>query len=531
MASVVKGYIVDIHCREIFKGSVEVENGVISRMNRHDTPEEVYILPGFVDSHVHIESSMLTPSHFASLAAAHGTVAVVADPHEIANVCGIEGIEYMIEEGRDAPLKIFYTVPSCVPATPFENAGARLGVKEVESLIARTEFVALGEMMNYPGVLHEDPEVMGKIQATLRCGKPVDGHAPMLSGEWLEKYIAAGISTDHEACTLSEAEEKIRKGMKIQIREGSSAKDFAALMPLLAACPDRVMFSRDDWKAVNLLDSHIDGMVRQALSAGYDLFNVLRAASLNPVEHYNLPVGLLRLGDCADFIVVDNLTDLHVEEVWSNGARVNTGKWKEASPRIINSFEADEITPSQLGLRYEEGVQIPVIGVADGSIVTRKESAIYIPSSFAAQDVCKVVVLNRYAAKSCPAVSFVRGMGLREGAIASSVAHDSHNIVAVGTSDEYLASVINLLIRHKGGIAARNGEKMAFAALPVGGIMSTKTGEAFTKDYHAVEQLIARIGTSLSSPLMTLSFLCLPVIPELRLTDRGLFDVTSFSFL
>jgi len=500
-----------------------------------------YIMPGFIDAHVHIESSMLTPAQFARLAVVHGTVATVSDPHEIGNVLGVKGVEYMIEDGKRVPFKFCFGAPSCVPATTFETAGATISVKEVRQLLALKEIGYLAEMMNFPGVLHEDPEVMMKIQWAKAFNKPIDGHAPGLRGEAAKKYIETGISTDHECFTYEEALEKLQLGLDyILIREGSAAKNFEALIPLLADYPTRLMFCSDDKHPDNLVEGHINQLVKRALAKGHKLFDVLRVACLNPALHYRLPVGLLREGDPADFIMVDNLEDFNVLETYINGQKVaerGVSFLPDLRSPMVNQFDCRPCHSADLAIEAPaEQVRLKVIEALDGQLITnalefpaRIKKGYIVPD--VENDILKIVVVNRY--RQAPvAVGFIKNFGLKEGAIASSVAHDSHNIIAVGCDDESLAKAINLVIEAKGGVSAIQDDKTTFLlALPIAGLMSDEDGYEVARQYTAIDDFVKKIlKSSLTSPFMTLSFMALLVIPSLKMSDLGIFDGRSFNF-
>lgn len=534
----IRAHIVDIHTRRIFAGEVHVEAGKIIRITPVEGPVEGYLLPGFVDAHVHIESSMLVPSEFARLATPHGTVATVSDPHEIANVLGTPGVEFMLENAAEVPFKFHFGAPSCVPATAFETAGAVMDAAEVERLLARPDIWYLSEMMNFPGVLHGDPECMAKIAAALRLGKPVDGHAPALRGTDLERYFAAGITTDHECFTCEEGLEKLRLGMKVLIREGSAAKNFEALIDLLPQFPEQIMFCSDDKHPDDLMRGHINQLVVRALKHGCELFDVLRAACLHPVAHYRLPVGLLREGDAADFILVDNLDDFRVLQTWIDGRIVaengvsNMGRIETGMP---NRFEVSPKTPADFALPAEAGAVARVIQAIDGAIVTGAATHAVVVREGRAEadkeaDVLKIAVVNRY--HDAPiALGFIRGFGLKTGALASCVAHDSHNIVAVGCDDESLCRAVNLVIESRGGVSATGNGIDKALALPVAGILSNAPGETVAAQYSEVDQFAREtLGSALHAPFMTLSFMALPVIPSLKMTDLGLFDVEKFDF-
>ena len=530
------GQIVDLVHSRIFPGQVFVSDGSIVEVKELDKADPRFIMPGFVDSHIHIESSMVPPTEFARMAVGHGTVAAVCDPHEIANVMGVEGIDYMVRNGKRGHFKFFFGAPSCVPATPFETSGANLDADTIETLMARDDIYFLAEMMNYPGVLAGDPEVLRKIQTAQRHGKSIDGHAPMVTGPDIQRYIQSGISTDHECYAIEDALEKLKLGMKILIREGSAAKNFDALIPLMAQYPDRLMFCSDDKHPNDLMKGHINLLVKRALQKGYKLMDVLRAASLNAVQHYRLSVGLLQPGDDADFIVVDSINDFNVLQTYIRGrlmaeeGRCCMPYRKEAA---CNRFCAVPITPTDLRVP-DEGKPIKVIACMEGNLITN--TIVAMPKvlegnlvSDTTRDILKMVVLNRYQ-PSKPAVGFINHVGLKRGALATSVAHDSHNIVAVGCSDEDIARAINLLVLTQGGMVACSETEFALLPLPVAGLMSLEEGRQVAEDYERADRLAHDFGCTLTSPFMTLSFMSLLVIPELKLSDRGLFDVTRFEF-
>ncbi len=534
----ISGNVVDVIEKTIFPGTVFVSNGVICEIKKEKSVKySKYILPGFIDSHIHIESSMLTPSEFARNAVRFGTIATVSDPHEIANVCGIEGVQFMLEDSSKTPLKFFFGAPSCVPATNFETSGARFGLKEIEFLFKELEISYLSEMMNFPGVINDDHEVISKIEIAHKFDVPIDGHSPGLRGDDLVKYISKGILTDHESLTIEEAEEKILNGMKILIREGSAAKNFQELIPLIKRYPSMVMFCSDDLHPFDLEKGHINLLVKRALQMGFDLFDVLRAASLNPVTHYNLPVGLLKVGDDADFIVVDSLENLNILETYIQGRLVaKEGKYlieKEHS-KIVNNFNIKTIDVDSIKLKPNGKNSARIIGAKDNSLVTTSlVDTVKVEDGYAVSDVerdiLKIVVVNRYV-QSKPSIGFVKGFGLTRGAIATSVAHDSHNIIAVGVDDESIVKAINLIIENKGGMAFVDENTKVILSLPIGGLMSYLSLEDISEKYLQIENLIKDAGSKLTSPLMTLSFMSLLVIPSLKIGDKGLFDVVQFTF-
>lgn len=537
----IRGNIVDIKAKNILYGEVIVEDGkvkVVTPVSKSGGEPDNYILPGFIDAHVHIESSMLVPSEFARLAVVHGTVATISDPHEIANVCGLQGVEFMIANGKTVPFKFHFGAPSCVPATVFETAGAALDPEAVNKLMQSDEIFYLSEMMNFPGVLHGDTEVLKKIKSAQQNIKPVDGHAPGLRGQDAKKYIDAGISTDHECFTAAEALEKLQYGMKILIREGSAAKNFEALIDLLNDYPDNMMFCSDDKHPDSLMDGHINELCKRAVAKGIDVFKVLQAACINPVEHYNMNVGLLKESDAADFIVVENLKDFKVLQTYINGELVaenGVSKVKSERSKVINNFSCEEKKISDFSYKSSDFKNtISVIEALDGQLITNKIMAK--PKimndeivSDVENDILKMVVVNRY--KNVPvAKSFVKNFGLKKGAIASSVAHDSHNIIAVGIDDESICKALNLVIKEKGGVSCV-GNKDFILPLPVAGLMSTEDGYKVAELYTAIDKAAKDLGSKLAAPFMTLSFMALLVIPHLKLSDLGLFDADKFEFV
>ena len=532
----VKGNIVDILNKRIFKGEVCIENGRISAIKEVNHKVENYILPGFIDAHIHIESSMVVPSEFAKIALIHGTVATVSDPHEIANVLGVKGVDFMIENGKKVPLKFNFGAPSCVPATSFESAGAVINTDDIQKMMANPDIKYLAEMMNYPGVLFDNEEVLQKIEYAKNNNKPIDGHAPGLRGDEVSKYIAAGISTDHECFTYEEALEKLQKGMKILIREGSAAKNFEALIDLLPEHYKNMMFCSDDKHPDDLLVGHINQLCERAVAKGIDVFKVLQVACVNPVHHYNLEVGLLQVGDEADFIVINNLEKFRVLETYIQGELVakNGKSFVKSVPfEILNNFESEKKKVTDFEFLSSTD-KIRVIEALDGELVTNEILANALVAdgkivSNVEDDILKMTVVNRYQ-NTKPSIAFIKNFGIKNGAIASSVGHDSHNIIAIGTSDELICSAVNLLIQHKGGICALNDTIEKIVALPVAGIMSDQSAEIIGNAYAELDAMAKEMGSSLSAPFMTLSFMALLVIPSLKLSDQGLFDGNSFKF-
>ena len=532
----VSGQIVDVVNSRIFKGTVFVENGKIVNVIEEENDNNQFIMPGFVDSHIHIESSLLVPTEFARLAVLHGTVATVSDPHEIANVLGIEGVKYMIATGKKSPMKFYFGAPSCVPATSFETAGAVLDSKAVDELLSMDDIKYLGEMMNYPGVIFDDNEVVAKINSAKRRNKPVDGHAPLLSGDDLVKYCNSGITTDHECSNLQEARDKVALGMTIQIREGSAANNFDALIPLIEESPENIMLCSDDMHPHELVRGHINRLVKKAISLGYNILDVLKAATITPVKHYNLEVGLLQKNDPADFIIVDNFIDFNVLKTYIDGKLVaenNKSLIEKTEIDVINNFMAETVDVDDFKV-YDEGKNVKIINVISGELLTEK--FIGRPKnvndnlvSDVENDILKIAVINRYEKKKI-ALGFIKNFGLKKGAIASSVAHDSHNIVVIGCSDEEMANAANMIINAKGGLVAWSHDDEICIQLPVAGLMTNAAGHKIAADYQALVSLSKEFGSSLSDPFMTMGFMSLLVIPKLKLSDKGLFDCEKFEF-
>jgi len=522
-----EGIVVDLHQRITFPGVVEFEDGVIVSIRHDETARtDQFIMPGFIDAHVHVESSMLIPSEFARLAVVHGTVATVSDPHEIGNVLGLEGVRYMIENGARVPFTYAFGAPSCVPATSFETAGATITADDIRALFADERVRYLSEMMNWPGVLFDDPIILEKLAIAKECGRVIDGHAPGLRGEQATNYASHGISTDHECFTLDEARDKIDAGMKILIREGSAARNFDALHSLFASHPDVLMLCTDDMHPDSLVQGHINLLVRRAVALGYDVMNVLRAACVHPVEHYGLPVGLLRVACPADVIVVDDLTSFNVRQTWVKGIKVadsGVSHIAHVEERIINNFTCQPIDVRQI-VTDQDSQMVRVIVAHDGQLITTEEHHV-VPTD----DVLKIVVINRYS-QAPPAIGYIKNIGLTSGAIASSVAHDSHNIVAVGCTDEDIVTAVNSIVALHGGVCVTAGGTTDVLALPVGGLMSTADGYEVAKAYAAIDARAKALGSNLRAPFMTLSFMALLVIPQLKMSDKGLFDGQKFEF-
>ena len=535
----IAGQYVDIVGKQIYPASIQVENGIIVAISPCENAPLQYLLPGFIDSHVHIESSMLIPSSFARLAVLHGTIGTISDPHEIANVCGVDGVHYMIDNGKKVPFHFFFGAPSCVPATTFETAGAMIDSDQITELLASDDIYYLSEMMNFPGVLYNDPEVIKKISAAHKAGKPVDGHAPGLRGEDAKKYIAAGISTDHECFTMDEALDKLGLGMKILIREGSAAKNFEALYPLIDTHTSNIMLCSDDKHPDSLLEGHINQLCARAVSKGIDKFNVLQAACINPIDHYKLPTGKMKVGDPANFIVVNDLISFEVTTTYINGLMVAEKGKSYIAPikeKTINQFDAAFILAAQLKMYTKDYPNqnglIPVIEAIDGQLITNciwmspteKEDCLVTNTQ---SDVLKMVVYNRYKSAP-PSIAFIKNFGFTHGAIASTVAHDSHNIIAVGVDDESITTAINSVIQEKGGVSCVNKTETKILPLPVAGLMSIADPYEVAEQYTIIDAMSKALGSQLGSPFMTLSFMALLVIPHLKLSDQGLFDGDQF---
>lgn len=532
----IQGNIVDIPNKRIFKGAITIKNDTIVAIEAQQHNIDTYILPGFVDAHIHIESSMLVPSEFAKVAVTHGTVATVSDPHEIANVLGVEGVQFMIDNGKQVPFKFNFGAPSCVPATAFESAGATIDAKAIKTLLENPDIKYLAEMMNYPGVLFDDAEVLEKIAWAKHYNKPIDGHAPGVIGEDITKYINAGITTDHECFTYSEALEKLQKGMQLLIREGSAAKNFEALIGLLPEYFKNIMFCSDDKHPDDLIIGHINTLCARAVAKGIDVFKVLQSACINPVKHYNLEVGQLQVGDKADFIVVENLQTFKTLKTYINGILVfnsGTSLIPTVPFKLLNNFKC---TPKETqDFRLEAtSKNIQVIEALEGQLVTNAVTAEATITdgnlvSNTTNDILKIAVVNRYNNEK-PAIGFIKNFGLKEGAIASSVGHDSHNIIAVGVTDAAICKAVNAIIKDKGGICAVSNSEEKNIALPVAGIMSDKSCELIGAAYAQLDQMAKHMGCTLTAPYMTLSFMALLVIPALKLSDKGLFNGKTFQF-
>ncbi len=535
----IKGQYIDIVGKRIYPAAIEVKDGIISSIQPIEEAPNKFILPGFIDSHVHIESSMLIPSAFAKLAVIHGTIGTISDPHEIANVCGVEGVHYMIDNGKKVPFHFFFGAPSCVPATTFETAGAVINSEEVAKLLENENIYYLSEMMNFPGVLFKDEEVIKKIKAAHAAGKPVDGHAPGLMGEDAKTYIEAGISTDHECFTIEEAVDKLSYGMKILIREGSAAKNFEALYELIDDHPNSVMLCSDDKHPDSLVLGHINQLCARAVAKGLNIFNILKAACVNPVIHYKLPTGLARVNDPANFIVVEDLIDFKVAQTYINGQLVAENGHSfiaTIEEKTINQFDTNYINEDSIAVAIDgyltKDNKLAVIEAIDGQLITNClwEEATIMDGKIVSdteKDILKMVVYNRYH-QAAPKMAFIKNFGFKQGAIASTVAHDSHNIIAVGVDDASIMNAINAVIKEKGGISCVNQSAIEVLGLPVAGLMSKEDPYKVANAYSTIDAMAKSLGSSLGSPFMTLSFMALLVIPHLKLSDKGLFDGDRF---
>jgi adenine deaminase len=531
-----EGNVIDIIKKEIYPARISLIEKIIQKVERVDKEAKNFIMPGLIDAHIHIESSLVTPSSFAEQAVSRGTTSVISDPHEIANVLGIEGIKFMLEDAEKVPLKFWFGAPSCVPATQFESAGATIDASDIEKLLALDKIKYLAEIMNYPGVINDDPEVHRKIKAAIKAGKPIDGHAPLLTGRDLRKYVESGITTDHECTSITEALEKIRLGMKILIREGSAARNLSALKNLIRTHPDMVMLCSDDMHPETLIKRHLDKIISELLYEGYDLFNVIKCCTMNPAQHYSIPAGLLQEGQPADFVILDNYHEMNILETWIEGEKVyDRGKilFQYKKGKQVNNFQASSVTEQQLEIK-KSGNKIRVIEASDGELLT-KELILDTGKgkrfeTNVKKDILKIVVKDRYNDKA-PSVAFIKGFGLRRGAIASSVAHDSHNIICVGTNDTDIALAMNKIIEMKGGLSVAYDNSVEILPLPVAGIMTEMPLKWVAGEYEKLSNRVKYLGSKLTSPFMTLSFMALLVIPEIKLSDKGLFNGTKFAFV
>lgn len=533
----IKGNILNVFTDEIYPGEIKIEHGIIESIKEVNADFNDIIVPGFIDAHIHIESSMLTPSRFAEIALRHGTTSVIADPHEIANVMGMDGIDYMIDDAKKTPLKYYFTAPSCVPATKFEKSGATISPNIIDNLLSRPEFVALGEVMDYNAVISNEKSILEKIKIAKKYHKPIDGHAPLLSGKNLQKYVKHGVITDHENTTKKEVAEKKRMGMKIMIREGSESK---MLEKLIYSNCDFIV--SDDLKPEDLINGHLDKCLRKAVDYGMDPYEAIKLVTINPAEHYNLNAGSISPGKSADLVFIDNLRDFTVKRVVING---NTIFKKQkllfrANPRPIDTTLHVSLTkPEDFDLKAQnpahKSATVNLINVSDNTIITKQSSAklsiqkkTIIPSVF--EDILKISVVDRYGGNTI-SNGFVKGFGIKNGAIASSVSHDSHNIIVVGTNSEYMSRATNHLIENKGGLAAISNQAKLDVTLPIAGLMSDKPAKVVANNSAKLNELVSNMGCELSSPFTSLSFMALPVVPEVKMTTNGLFNVNTHQFI
>ena len=561
-------YILDVLTDSVYPARITIEAGIFKEIVPIHVTEETKIdveglmLPGFIDSHIHIESSMMTPAQFAKIAVRHGTTAVVCDPHEIANVCGIEGIEFMIENASTVPFNFYFAAPSCVPATAFETSGAILDSDDIEFLLQKDEIVALAEMMNFPGVIGQDSEVLRKLELARKYKKPIDGHAPLVSGKDLDKYIEQGIVTDHECSSFQEAMEKKQKGMKIMVRDGSSAKDMEALFDFseriehyknqdsFGIIPNEVLSRRlhspifdfivsDDKHPNDLIRGHLNESVKKAADLGIDIIKAIEMVTINPAAHFDLDAGSIVTGAKADFIIIDNLNDLNILKTYISGECVFDGEevlFDIGEVEVENSITSDEKFAEDFDVYFDgDECKVNVIECTDGDLLTKKATARLItkdgivqPDIF--QDILKIAVVERYGSNTV-ANGFIKGFGLKKGAIASSIAHDSHNIVVVGYSSEMMAEAVNTVIENKGGIAVVSEDFEDSLSLPIAGLMSNEDAYDIAKKLDILHRMASALGCKLDSPFMTMAFMSLLVIPSIKLSDKGLFDGDSFEFM
>jgi len=550
------GRVLNVFSGELVEANLAIEGGKIAAIGReyNSGREEIdlsglYLAPGLIDAHLHIESTLLLPAELARVITPHGTTTVIHDPHEIANVLGMAGVELMLYSSHGLSCDFFATAPSCVPATIMETAGSELKLNEIEALLDHPQVVGLGEMMNYPGVINGDEAVLRKIAAAHRRGKVVDGHAPELRGEELQAYLAAGISSDHECLTAAEAREKLSCGMKIIIRHGSASSSLAELLPLVnLQTAHQFMFGSDDREAADLIEKgHLDDLLRSAVALKGDPLLLLRIATLNAACHYRIyDRGALAPGYRADIVAFDNLTDFRALMVIKNG-RIVADKGTltvdmpvSAIPQFaLNSMHLARRPEAQDFIMKTENNTLPVIGVIPGQISTEhlkvavKRNATGDIIADPAAGINKIAVVERHRSSGRIAVALIKGLGLREGAIASSVAHDSHNIIVAGVEEEAMAAAVSELVRIGGGfvVCGKNSEIGATLPLPLAGLISTEPATVVADQMRKLLAAARGLGTDLTQPFMTLAFMALPVIPALKITDQGLFDVEKFSFL
>ena len=562
-------FIFDVITDTIYPARITVEDGLfkeitpISINERSTIDVKGLMIPGFIDAHLHIESSMVSPAQFAKIAVRHGTTAAVCDPHEIANVLGIEGVEAMFENAKQVPFNFYFTAPSCVPATPFETSGAILDSSDIEYLLKKDEIVALGEMMNFPGVINGDEEVIRKLKLAHKYNKPIDGRAPLLSGQDLDEYLKYGISTDHECSNVLEALEKKMKGMKIMVRDGSSAMDMEGLFNiddgvayiedsksesvLLRDIFEKRIFSpmfdfivSDDKHPNDLIKGHLNKSIQKAVSLGIDILKAISMVTINPGYHYNLNCGAIVEGAKADYVIIDSLYDFNVLETYIGGECVFDGEnvlfdVPEIEPK--NTMNVSKKVPSDFDIHYDGGdeCEVNVIECIDGDLLTKKTTAKLpvkegVVQADILQDVLKIAVVERYGGNTV-ANGFIKGFGLKKGAIASSIAHDSHNIIVVGYNSDRMARAVNQVIEDKGGIAIYSVDFEDSLPLPIAGLMSNEDAYEVAEKLGVLHDMVKALGCTLEAPFMTMAFMALLVIPSIKISDKGLFDGENFEFM
>lgn len=534
----------NVFSNEFLCGDIAVANGLISGVGKYDGKTEIdvsgkLVLPGFIDAHIHLESSMVTPAEFAKAVVAHGTTTVITDPHEITNVMGIDGVEYMIQASQNLPIDVHFMMPSCVPATEIDESGAELDCKDIDLYLDNKKVLGLAEMMNYVGVINGDKNVLSKIVTSQAHHKKIDGHAPELSGNDLNAYIAAGVYSDHECSTFENALEKLRKGQFIMIREGTAAHNLKALMPLLTQqYYSRCMFATDDKHPSDLLHGgHIDYIVKQALKNGADPIVALKTATHHAARYFLLNnKGAIASGYLADIVVVDNLEDFNVETVFKRGKLVFDGEVKDFSAptvdeklaeKCFDTFHLDSVTPSS----FKVDGKLGLIGLVGGELLTRNLGTA--DKIDVENDILKIACIERHKGTNHIGVGYVKGYSLKSGAVATSVAHDSHNIITVGCNDDDIAVAVNAIKDSKGGIAVvENGKIKALLELPIAGLMSDEPLTTVNEKLENAKSSAYELGADKSiDPFMTLSFLSLPVIPSLRITTKGVFDAENWKML
>ena len=546
------GTVVNVFTGELEKCDVLMENDKIIGVGDYDEADAditenirgKYVCPGFIDGHIHIESTMLTPAQLAKLCVPHGTTSIIADPHEIANVCGVKGIEYMLQAGKNLPMNVYFNIPSCVPATPYDESGAILNADALRPLYEQERIIGLGEMMNYPGVVFGDKDVLRKINDAISLNKPVDGHAPMLSGKELDKYISSGIQSDHECSTLEEAKEKLRKGQWIMIRQGTAARNLENLIGLFdEGFRHRCVLVTDDRHPADIMrDGHIDNIIRLAVKMGKSPVTAIQMATIQAAQCFGLRfTGAVAPGYKADVLVLDSLEDVSVKDVYFSGKKVYNGSVvccdttpeidEELKNTVLNSFHTHKLTESDF-LIENKSDKCRVIKVIPGELVTdeliakinwEKNNGIDTEN-----DILKLAVIERHHNTGHKGLGFIKGIGLKEGAIASSVSHDSHNLIVIGTNESDMAIAANHICTVGGNVVVRNGEIIAEMQLPIAGLMSEKSGEEVAAENENVRAAVYELGVPRNiEPFMNMAFVSLAVIPSIKMTTQGLFDVNN----